>query len=356
MKRLTKWVFSQSLFRAYLLYNDHDGPMLADSITYRALFSVFASVLLGFSAAGLWFGGNPEAMQALSAALNQVIPGIGDVIDTDAISQPVSLTLTGIISLGGLVAAAVGAARSMRSALHQISDNEFQTAPFIPVFLRDLGVAVGIGLLVGLAALGSFATSLGLGNIAHLLGASESSAAFNLVGRTAGALVIFGIDILAMALIFTLLSGMDAPNRFLWKGSALGAFGLLILQEFSGLFVSGATSNPLLVSFAALVVLLLWMNLSAQVILIASTWIILETWGEAGDVRSLKDAGNMDDWKVMAAKANVASAEMSLERTEKNVAKAQAKRREAIEHLKAHSRHQPSSEQPSENAATTPEK
>lgn len=356
MKRLTKWVFSQSLFRAYLLYNDHDGSMLADSITYRALFSVFASVLLGFSAVGLWFGGNPEAMQALSEASNQLIPGIADVIDTDVITQPVSLTLTGIISLAGLVAAAVGAARSMRSALHQISDNEFQTKPFIPVFMRDLGVAVGIGLLVGLAALGSFATSLGLGNIAHVLGASESSAAFNLLGRTAGALVIFGIDVLMMALVFTLLSGMDAPKKILWKGSALGALGMLVLQKFSGLFVSGATSNPLLASFAALVVLLLWMNLSAQVILIASTWIILETWKEAGDIRSLEDASNMDDWKVLAAKASVASAEMSLKRTEDNVAKAQDKRREAIAHLKARSKHHGSGDPSGEETSTEPGK
>jgi membrane protein len=37
----------------------------------------------------------------------------------------------------------------------------------------------------------------------------------------------------------------------------------------------GAGSNPLLASFAALIALLLWLNLSAQVILLASTWIIV---------------------------------------------------------------------------------
>jgi membrane protein len=35
--------------------------MLADSVTYRALFSVFAGVLLGFSIAALWLAGNPVA-------------------------------------------------------------------------------------------------------------------------------------------------------------------------------------------------------------------------------------------------------------------------------------------------------
>ena len=34
--------------------------MLADSVTYRTLFSVFAGVLLGFSIAGLVLAGNPR--------------------------------------------------------------------------------------------------------------------------------------------------------------------------------------------------------------------------------------------------------------------------------------------------------
>jgi hypothetical protein len=49
--------------------------------------------------------------------------------------------------------------------------------------------------------------------------------------------------------------------------------GLTVLQQLSGLFVGGATSNPLLVTFASLIALLLWLNLSAQVILIAVAYI-----------------------------------------------------------------------------------
>jgi membrane protein len=55
-----------------------------------------------------------------------------------------------------------------------------------------------------------------------------------------------------------------------------------VLQELSGLFVRGATSNPLLATFAALIALLLWFNLSAQVILLASSYIITAT-AEAKD-------------------------------------------------------------------------
>jgi membrane protein len=57
-------------------------------------------------------------------------------------------------------------------------------------------------------------------------------------------------------------------------GALYGAVGLTVLQQLSSLFVGGAGSNPLLASFASLIALLLWLNLSSQVILIASAYII----------------------------------------------------------------------------------
>ena len=46
--RITAWALRLKPVRAFLLYSEKRGPMLADSVTYRTLFSVFAGVLLGF--------------------------------------------------------------------------------------------------------------------------------------------------------------------------------------------------------------------------------------------------------------------------------------------------------------------
>ena len=74
--------------------------------------------------------------------------------------------------------------------------------------------------------------------------------------------------------MFRLLSGLRPSARSLWVGSVLGGAGLVVLQLLSSLFVGGATSNPLLASFGSLIALLLWFNLSSQVILIAGAYII----------------------------------------------------------------------------------
>ncbi len=59
---LIAWALALKPVRAFLLYREHRGPMLADSITYRTLFSVFAGVLLGFSLAALWLADNPDGV------------------------------------------------------------------------------------------------------------------------------------------------------------------------------------------------------------------------------------------------------------------------------------------------------
>ena len=90
-------------------------------------------------------------------------------------------------------------------------------------------------------------------------------------------IIVFAIDTVAIAMLFRILSGVKAPARALWIGAMIGGVGLTVLQQLSGLFVRGAASNPLLASFAVLIALLLWFNLSAQVILLASSYIIVAT-------------------------------------------------------------------------------
>ncbi len=263
------------MVRAYLLYSEHRGSMLADSITYRALFSVFAGVLLGFSIAALWLGGNPDAMRALAESLDTVLPGLSDIVDVSAIDGlSAGFTVAGIASIAGLVGAAIGAIGSLRAALLTLDDRAVDQTSGILVVLRKLFVAICFGGLLVLAAAASFLGSLGLGFVADVLGFSEESTLGQTLARIVGIVIVFGIDTVAVALVFRLLSDVRAPRRDFWAGAMLGGAGLVVLQELSGLFVRGAGSNPLLGAFAALIALLLWFNLSAQVLLIASSYII----------------------------------------------------------------------------------
>ncbi|MBO9625473.1 MAG: YihY/virulence factor BrkB family protein [Microbacterium sp.] len=312
---VVRWALTLRPVRAALLYAERRGPMLADSITYRALFSVFAGVLLGFSVAALWLAGNPVAWAAIVDAVQSAVPGlIGEhgVIDTDALRQPVSLSIAGIVSLVGLVGAALGAIGSLRTAVRLIAGTAQDDVLWVWVVLRNLLLAVGIGLSFVVSATLTIAGRIGIEWLTGLLGLPAHAPAAVWSIRVLSLVVVFALDAALIAAVFRLLSGVRVSGRELWSGALLGGLGLLVLQELSGLFVGGATSNPLLASFATLLALLIWLNLSAQVMLVACAYIVTAHEEAADRVRARFGATTFEARRVQRAEVDLAIATAAL--------------------------------------------
>ena len=277
IRRLTAWALALKPVRAYLLFMEHHGAVLADSVTYRTLFSVFAGAFLGFAIAGIWFADNPAAMDALIETVSQAIPGlIGEdaLIDPDDLVQPLTLSIAGAVALVGLSFAAMGAIGSLRIAMRNLGDQPNTQTFFVWVMLRDLALAIGFGGSLLVAAIVTFFSTTAIDTLFGWLGLSAAEGVSELSTRLVSIVVIFAIDTVVVAAMFRILSGMRPTGRTLWVGALLGGVGLTVLQQLSSLFVGGAMSNPLLVSFGSLIALLLWLNLSSQVILIAAAYII----------------------------------------------------------------------------------
>lgn len=276
-RRATAWALERKLVRAVMLFMEQRGPMLADSVTYRTLFSVFAGMFLGFAIAGIWLAGNPDAMDALVDTIGTAIPGLvgeGAIIDPDDLIQPITLSLAGIAGLIGLVGSAIGAVGSLRRAFRALGDQSDEHTFFLWVILRDLALAVGFGVSLAIAAAVTFFSTTALEAVFDVLGIASGHPAYDVTTRAVSILVIFAIDTLVIAGMFLVLSGLRPSARSLWTGALLGGVGLAVLQVLSSLFVGGASTNPLLASFGSLIALLVWFNLSSQVILIAGAYII----------------------------------------------------------------------------------
>jgi len=313
--RLTAWALARKPVRAYLRYSEQRGPVLADSVTYRALFSLFAGVLLGFSFAALWLSGNPAAWSALLEAVDNAIPGLvgpDGLIQPGAISAPAGLSIAGALSFLGLVGAAIGAVASLRTAMHVIAGKPTDDLAWYWVILRNLAIAIGAGAALGASAAVTVLGTAGLGTVADWVGLAEDHPAVAIGSRVVAIAVTFLLDTLAVAALFRLLSGLRADARSLWAGALLGAAGLTILQTLSGLFVGGANANPLLATFASLIALLLWLNLSSQVILIASSYIVEGVEERADRVRVRLGATTFPERRVQRAEdaVGVATAEL----------------------------------------------
>lgn len=320
---LIAWALARRPVRAALLYIERRGPMLADSVTYRALFSVFAGVLLGFSIAALWLAGNPVAWQAIIDAVQSAVPGlIGEdgVIKTEDLRAPASLSIAGIISLVALVGAALGAIGSLRAAVRVLAGTLQDDILWIWVILRNLALAIGIGLAFVASAFLTFAGQLGIVWITGLLGLPEDSPVATWTVRLVSLLVVFALDAVIIIGVFLLLSGVRPSARSLWSGALLGALGLLALQELSSLFVGGATSNPLLASFASLLALLIWLNFSAQVMLFACAYIVTAEEESTDRVHARYAATTFPERRLQRAEVEVRIATAELRAAQKAAA------------------------------------
>lgn len=319
--------------RAYLRYSEHRGSQLADSITYRALFSLFAAVLLGFSLAALWLGRNPDAMRALGEALDRAVPGLSDLVDPTRIDAPTGFTIAGAVSVIGLVGAAIGAIGSLRTAFRMLADEMHDDGSFIAVLLRNLVVAVAFGALVIVSAVLGAVGPAGIATAMSWIGVGEGTPAVSWLTRAFSLCVMLVIDAAAIALVFHLLSGVRAPARALWVGSLLGGAGLTALQALSGLVVRGASANPLFGAFAALVALLIWVNLSSQVILLAGSYIVTAA-AEAHDrVREVHGASTLAQHRRRRAedRLHAATRELRAAREAERAERAEAERAEQAE-------------------------
>ncbi|WP_087130811.1 YihY/virulence factor BrkB family protein [Microbacterium esteraromaticum] len=327
IRRLLKW----RLVRAALVYSARRGPVLADAVTYRALFSVFAGVLLGFSIAALWLAGNSAAWDAVVSAVDSAVPGLiatsdGDgIIDLDSIGAPAGLSIAGAISLVGLIFAALGAIGSLRTGMRTITGTVSADVAWYKVILRNLTLALIIGVTFLAAAGLTFASRLAVQWVTDAVGLSDDSAGAFWAVRVVSLVVVLLLNAVLVAAAFRMLSGIRASAKSLWSGAALGAVALLVLQELSGLFVGGASSNPLLASFASLLALLIWLNLSTQVILLSSSFIAVSVEQEHDRVAAQYRAETLAQANMQLAEKDVRTATASLRDAQEAVAVEQKK-------------------------------
>jgi membrane protein len=87
-----------------------------------------------------------------------------------------------------------------------------------------------------------------------------------------GAMLVF--DILVLIAMHRFLAEVRVPRWKLLSGCMLGGTALLALKVLGNALLGGASSNPLLASFAVFVGLLLWFNLICRTLLLTSAWIV----------------------------------------------------------------------------------
>lgn len=273
---LVEWAKHTRLARALGRYGQARGSLLAGGITYVAIFSVSAALAIGYTIFMWLLGGDEELRESVVQAINDALPGIIDTGDgAGGLLTPEQLVIDQAINLASIIAAAVllwsamSIMNSLKLALRAMFGIATPKESFPVAKVRDLVGFVALALAVLLTAVLGIAVGTAGQWVMELIGITGALAAWTL--RILGLLVALLVDTAMVALLIRGLAGARVPRRDLLLGALIAGVAAGALRLL-GTSVVGAVDDPLLASAAAIVTLLLWINLLAQMILIVGAW------------------------------------------------------------------------------------
>ncbi len=243
---------------------------LASEIAFNAMLSLFPAILAVLTAIGLLAESLQATFKQLAAQLSQVLPEQALVLIRDfATTEITNSRNSGLFSLSFVLAiwtasGAISTAMTAFDQIHQIPPEKIR--PFWKAKLVSLGLTVGTMLLLVLASFLVFTSDLLLG----------------MVVRGNGSLIFLlhlwqllrwplALSIVAVAFSFVYRYGPSQwnPGTPMMPGAILAAVFWAILSALFRLYVANfGNYNKVYGAVGAVIVLMLWLSMSAAVLLI----------------------------------------------------------------------------------------
>lgn len=276
---IVEWAMALKPVRVFTYFGQRRGPLLANGLSYQSIFALFAALWVGFSIAALVIKGNPDLLSSILETIGASVPGLIDTgdgsgaIDPSVLLSASILGWTGAIALISLLFTAIGWFASARDAVRDMFGLPGPMTNFLLLKLKDLGLAIAFGIAVVVSAALSLFSTQALGLALDGLGIGDDADVATALVRITGLALTFALDAAVLAVLYRVLAGAHIPYRRLIAGSIIGAVALGGLKVLGTALLGGASSNPLLASFAVIIGLLIWFNLVCQVILLGAAWI-----------------------------------------------------------------------------------
>ena len=263
-----KFGFSEYVKKVYEKFVAEDVTTNAAQVAFYFIFALFPLLLFLLNVIGLFLGSAEDVRKELFAYLQEVVPPSAIKLIQDTITEVTADGGGGKLTFGALIAlwSASAGVDNIRIALNDVYDLK-ETRPWWKYKLISIALTLGIALLIFLA--------LGIvfygGQFVNLLFAPLGVEFSSSIVLNAFSLIIIGA---ALVLSFALLYNF-APNHdpFEWHWITPGAIAAIVLWIVLSLgfriylhyFDSYSKTYG---SVGAIIVLLLWLYLTAMVILI----------------------------------------------------------------------------------------
>ncbi|MEO3787825.1 YhjD/YihY/BrkB family envelope integrity protein [Actinocorallia sp. B10E7] len=266
----TKRPWFDHLVRTVQRYDGENGDQLAAALTFYAFLAFFPMLALGYALLGYVVYFSETFRDYLIQSLDDYLPGLASQLGVEQIAK--ARVGAGVIALIGLSWAGLGWAANLRESIRVLWGRAPRSAGnFFLLKLRDLAVLgfLGIMLIVSVAAT-TIAVRMTSFTVEQL-GLADSVWAW-LSLRVASVAVALLCNTVIFLMVFTRMSGTNAPHKHVGKGALVAAVGFEILKTAAAFLFGYVAGNPIYASFAVLVGVLIWMNLLSRMTFLVVAW------------------------------------------------------------------------------------
>lgn len=280
--RARPWV--AHVLRAYERFTGRLGAQFSAAITYFSVLAIVPLVMVACSIVGfILVEFRPELIPILAGQLTSQLHGV-DAQTTKQVESTIlgflqNYAAIGLVGLLSAVYSGAGWMNNLRDALNAQWRSGFgdqRAQPNLVVktltsLLRLLGLIAAIAVTFGLASVSTALTD----QVISWLGLRQTpllSVVFSLLP------VVFSLAAgwLTFCYVYLVLPQEREPWRVVWRGALIGSVGLAALQYLASFLVLLFTRNKAAAVFGPIIVLMLFFNLFAQLILLIAAWIATE--------------------------------------------------------------------------------
>lgn len=291
------------ILRAIERFNTRGGTQLAAAIAYFSVLSMVPILMLAFSALALTLTVlMPDALHSITRWIEDYITSVMGPIATDPNITPepgtpdpaANLTAQVLRVIEGALNnwAAIGSIglaigfwfgsnwvgnlkRAVRLLMRSDVDNPGKLLPLPLDLLSNFAGLIALFVGVAVTFIASSAASTLTEQVGRLLGL-DNGPGWSLLLRLIGLLISFAAGTGLFWLLFAWFTPESVSVRHMWIGAAVGSAGLLILQLAAGLLVQAFSRNLTAAAFGGIIVLMIFLNLFATLILFIAAWLATE--------------------------------------------------------------------------------
>jgi membrane protein len=259
-------------FRAYTRYRVQRGARLAAAITYAAFRSLIPLLAVSVAITAATLG--DSGIRHLREQIAENLPGIADKLPLDGLVGDAATI--GVIGGVLLIWSGLSWVDMARSGLRTIWAVDDEPGRFVSRKLADLASLAGLGLTAAVSLSASAVTTALAGGVLRHLGLASTTPARAFLW-TLGTVVGLAASTAMFAYLLAGIPRLRIPRGVLLRTSLVAALLFEVTKSLIAVYLDQVAGKTIYGAFGVPVAVLLWLDLTFQLLLLLSAWTATRT-------------------------------------------------------------------------------